>query len=369
MVRSPLVREQVRPHTMGAAPTMPAVLRDRDVFQDAVGGIYVAIGHIQPTARTVSYLKYVPDPHGRWQVQGRRYRRVFSNSAKSVADAMHLVPGAYLVEDRHFNTVMVEVPHSCVVEYYSPEARLAEIIDSGPGDRLEGIAATIAMTIHDLLGVPFSAMGVTGSIAWRAHDPSRSDVNFNVYGYDVAHQLVSQRGLVVSEDHRIRLRRGKDWTGSVQHIVDRVDGMSVSDIQALYARKTEFVCDGQYVTVMPVLRPHESPVQYGMESYHRLVDGTVRVTLQVEDDRYGIFMPAIYTTSSRPLDITGGNRITRLMIYDGSFRDTLRTGDVVQVQGTLQRVVHSTGSVSFQMMVGTMQGCGHEYIRLTGHGR
>ena len=53
------------------------------------------------------------------------------------------------------------------------------------------------------------------------------------------------------------------------------------------------------------------------------------------------------------------------MLYDGAFGGLLRTGDRVEVTGTLQMVVPTNGDDPFyQIMVGTKSGAGKEFIRL-----
>jgi predicted nucleotidyltransferase len=87
--------------------------------------------------------------------------------------------------------------------------------------------------------------------------------------------------------------------------------------------------------------------------------------MEIENADFGIFHPAIYEGQSPPLDAVGGESVSRIMVYDGAFGGLLRTGDRVEVTGSLQRVVPTNGTPPFyQIMVGTKSGAGKEYIRL-----
>jgi predicted nucleotidyltransferase len=93
--------------------------------------------------------------------------------------------------------------------------------------------------------------------------------------------------------------------------------------------------------------------------------------MDIQKDDYGIFMPAIYEGTSSPVAQIDGTRVTRIMVYDGSFRGLFREGDRVEVVGSLQKVAparlghNGGGSTEFyQIMVGTKQGIGRELVRI-----
>jgi predicted nucleotidyltransferase len=88
----------------------------------------------------------------------------------------------------------------------------------------------------------------------------------------------------------------------------------------------------------------------------------VKLSLVVENADYGIFHPAILTTE--PTQI-GERTVTRIMTYDGAFGGLIKSGDRIEVSGTLQSVIQPNTSVKFhQLMVGTKNGSGKEYIKL-----
>ena len=83
---------------------------------------------------------------------------------------------------------------------------------------------------------------------------------------------------------------------------------------------------------------------------------------------YSSFTPALFDCESHPLDLLDGDRVSRLMVYDGAFKDLFKDGDRVEVHGTLQQVVpvspDGTEKSFYQMMVGTKAGAGREFIRV-----
>ena len=340
--------------------------RDRDVFHDDGGRVYVTFGFIQPENRIISYLKYIPHPKGKWKAGTVSYRRIFDGAISSVLEGITATPSHYLVNDDHFGSEILEVPKENVAKSFSPEDCLQELMTSGPSDIIEERAVTLAKAIHDSLDIPFDHLGVTGSVAWKAHNPEWSDVNLNVYGYDNSWNLHGNYADVVENSPDISLRIGDEWSDTQARLRKRTPSLSQEDLDTLYERRTEFICYGQNVTVMPVLLPYEVPIPHGSERYLTLTDSPIEVLMDIKSCKYGIFQPAIYEGQSDPIHLVDGIEASRLLIYDGSFRAMLRDGDRISVSGTLQEVIPSDNreNTFYQIMVGTKQGRGQEYIRL-----
>ncbi len=331
-----------------------AVMRDRDIFQDTDGRVFVVLGFIQPSDRVLSFLKYVRDSDGRWISEGIRYRRMFWGGVDSVAEGMPQLPSSYTHADPHFNTVLIEPPQTVVARYFRPEERLREIVDKGPQDRLEAYVQQASLAIHEVLGIPLENLGVAGSILWKAHNP-KSDINMNVYGLKHSESLTGSYERF-SELEGFRLRTLRDWRRAMQRVKSRVPALSPEDLQRIFARRRALCIEEQCIGITPVLLPEEVPIQYMSETYHTVSDTPRQVQVRIEDDTYGRFSPALYGLKSEDVE--------RIMVYDGAFSGIFKKGDMVEVSGTLQRIISSDGKVTgLQMMVGTKSGSGQEYIR------
>jgi len=281
---------------------------------------------------------------------------------------MAMVPPHYIVDDTHFGTSLLEPPRESISKYFSPELRLSEISREGPRDELESSAKHLAELIHDALGIPLERIGVTGSICWKAHDPARSDINMNVYGYREAWRLQCGFEQLADQNKHVTLRGHSDWGPALCRTMQRFPQLPASVIENLFRRRNELCVDGKCIGIMPVLLPSEVPIQHGSEHYVSMTNDPVSITMNISDARYGIFMPAMYQGISEPVNAIHGARISRIMVYDGMFRGLLRTGDRVEAVGALQRVKSGSeaddGHESYQIMIGTKNGYGHEFIRV-----
>lgn len=354
---------------------LPKQVRDRDVIHDLDGRVFVTLGYIQPQDRILCFLKYIVDPQGDWHSGNASYRRVFWGGVDSVVKGMALVPSMYLVNDAHFRTELLELPRHDVAKYFSPELRLSQIIHEGPADDLEAGAKHLAEIIHDTLGISFRRLGVTGSISWKAHNPKRSDINMNVYGFKEAWHLQEGYDEIAERNRSVRLVGVSDRLPAISKSANR-QSRPVSDaLQTLSARRREFHVDGRGIGVMPVLMPTEAPIQHGREHYVSLAETPVTIRMEIEETKYGLFMPAIYEGTSKPMQAIRGKAVTRIMVYDGLFRGLLQPGDKADVTGMLQRVEPNPGENGgneqefYQIMVGTKNGYGSEFISAVGPSR
>ncbi|NHI89090.1 MAG: hypothetical protein EAX87_06170 [Candidatus Thorarchaeota archaeon] len=344
---------------------LPPHVRDRDIFHDTAGRVFVVLGHIQPSDRILSFLKYVPDPSGDWQSGAVKYKRIFWGSVSSTVDGMNLLPSDYIISDAHFGTELLEPPRESVAKYFSPEFRLREIIEQGPRDPLERLAKRGADTLHDELGLPYERIGVAGSILWKGHSLERSDINMNLYGFDASWILEDHYESLAEGRTDTRLRELVDWRHAMARIHERVPIMKTEDLESLFTRRKALCLDDVCIGITPILLPDEAPIRYASESYTSVSSKPVTITMDIEDADYGLFHPAIYGVTTQSLDVIDGASVSRVMVYDGAFGGLLRTGDHVEVTGTIQRVSSASDAPPFyQVMVGTKTGAGLEYIRL-----
>ncbi len=344
---------------------IPLRLRDRDIIQDQEHRVFVTIGHIQPVERVICYLKYVPDPNGKWVSRGVHYRRVFTGRITSISQNLGSLPEGYLIDDPHLGAVLPEVPKKDISVYYSPEQRLREILNDGPFDSLEATAQMIAEALHDYVGINMRYLGITGSIAWRAHSPQFSDVNLNVYGFSNA-WLLQNEFEALNEHPKLRLCTRSDWSHSLARLHSRIPMLESKEICRLFGRRNALCYDRFRVTPTPVLLPDEAPILYGSESYSTISSEPVTIRFLVDDDSYGLFVPSLLGGKSDPVPEIGGNNVTRVMIYDGIFRALIRNGDEIEVTGSLQQITRPDDPdfCEYQIMVGTQRGAGREYVRL-----
>ncbi|TFG13500.1 hypothetical protein EU537_06440 [Candidatus Thorarchaeota archaeon] len=346
--------------------------RDRDIIRDYSNRIYVVLGHIQPDSQVICFLKYVPSPNGKWKQGNESFERVFWGGVQSVDTGKDLVPPDFIKNDMHFGTELLEVPVSMIKKHYQPEERLASILAAEFNDQLEQSVKATAIAINQSLEIGLESLGVAGSILWQAHNTSFSDINMNVYGFENSKKLQERLGRVAEASPDIRTRRKNEWKNAISRVIQRIPCLSHSDLELLFSRRKAIFHKDRCIGISPILYPNESPIPYDSEIYKTVSPDPIHVKMYIEKDEHGIFHPALYLGESEPVTMADNGQITRIMVYDGAFGGVIRKGDSVEVSGTLQEVqAVKEGKITgnqkrfYQLMVGTVDGAGKEFIRLS----
>ncbi|MFX1252972.1 MAG: hypothetical protein ACFFCZ_15300 [Promethearchaeota archaeon] len=349
------------------------ILRDRDVIFDLHNRIYVILGYLQPPNRALAFLKYIPTQRDettlQWKIEETYYRRIFWGTVESVKEGLKENMPSYTVVDPFFGTDLIQVPHKDIKQHFIPEKRLHEILLK-PRDPLEEKVAFIAELLHTVLKIPYDDLGIAGSILWKGHQPHLSDINMNIYGFENAWILQQNYDRLVKEVPAIKLRKIEQWGKTMKRIVDRTP-LSLEDVKALYLRRKEIYYQNEGIGVMPILRPGVDPlpIKYGTEVF-KMDSENVVIRGEIITDDYSLFMPAIYELAPFKDEIEKikafESDVIRILVYDGSFRALFKKYDRVEISGTLQNVLRSADqSIKCkQIMIGTKQGSGREYIRL-----
>ena len=104
-----------------------------------------------------------------------------------------------IVFDSVFGETMCEVPVAQVAEHYKPEEKLAALRQLRILLCLESKALQLAQTLKAKAGIPWSAIGISGSIM-AGLTTEKSDIDPLVYGvensrkaYDALQQLLKSR--------------------------------------------------------------------------------------------------------------------------------------------------------------------------------
>jgi predicted nucleotidyltransferase len=158
-----------------------------------------------------------------------------------------------------------------------------------------------------------------------------------------------------------------EWALTMSRLFSKIPALTPADTRLLFSRKKLLHYKERAIGVAPILLPDEYPIPHGSEFYTPLSSMPIRVSMEIKDDRYGLFMPALYTVESESIPLIEGEIVTRLMSYAGTFKGLIKSEDQVEVCGFLQRVTSERREFEpfYQIMVGTA-GCERkEYIKIT----
>ncbi len=330
--------------------------KDKDFLETKERLIFCVVGYLHPPEACTAYLKYRPDPRGKWMGNGVRYHRVIREySAAEVyssSDWLRQNHQEYLAYCPVRGIELPLVPRTQVLRYCVPEARLVEVLDD-PQDVLEAKTARLVTHIAESTGVPASRFGVTGSILLRTHHPQLSDINITILG----------------DDYSRRLRESVDSIYE-EEVLQPYSDVEIKTWQQQRAQllgvpnqyKDRIVCphwlrgriEGIPFHLHPTRSDDEITGEYGEEYYTALEP--VELTATITDDSESLFVPVNFGIDD--VKIIKGPRklplITRILSFEGIFVGCASQGDRVRVHGTLEVAKDKEGRIlRHQVVIGT----------------
>jgi predicted nucleotidyltransferase len=338
--------------------------RDRDYLETRDNLFFAVIGNVHPEDCVVAYLKYLPNPHGKWKRRGTRYARSTryysaENIMKTVEFLAKRYP-QYVFRYESSDMVFSAVPHETIATHYRPEKRLEELRNANHMDHLERRAIQLASLLSDRTGVPLGRLGVTGSILLDIHT-AFSDIDLTAYGVNesrkIKENLLSLYERNGTPIHRFAGRALTKWCKEQSS----VHPLTVREAEALYARTwNKGIFENTVFSIHPV--KVEQEVQFDKELYKS--KGLVEVSARVVDSSDSCFLPATYLVADvRPEE--GFNNVTKVVSYEGLYGDIAGKDDWITVRGKLEEAFDQSGRLRYRrILVGSPEACGSDFIKV-----
>jgi predicted nucleotidyltransferase len=320
-------------------------------FLETVDSIFFDVkGLIHPPDRVVAFIRYVPDPNGDRERDGKRYSKYYSLSKRY--DLLKREYPQYLVNDTVFNTLLCEVPVEDIKDHYQPAQGLRELRKNTRLDEPETAAVRFMEILKENAGVKWSKLGVSGSILVKLHEPS-SDIDLVVYGSETGYKVAeTMKQMFENKDNPINaydrdgLRelfdfRSKDTNVSFEDFV-RTDSRKVS--HGKFMDKHFFI---RFVKDL-----NEINEQYGSIIYKP--EGNARIKGTIVDDSDALFTPCCYKLGN--VKILEGPKVEHLeeiVSFRGRFCGHARNGESVIAEGKLERVHQDAKDDHFRLLLGS----------------
>ncbi len=336
--------------------------RDRDFLKTSEGFFFCVVGYEHPSDKVLAYLKYVPNPAGKWG-KGVKFVRVLARyDAASVAETFKILKNhpKYLFYSEAHGVTFSAVPRGEIVERYYPEVKVSRMIAQKELDSLQSKALSLIRILSSESGVSIEKFGVTGSILIDIHNPSFSDIDLTVYGrknaLNVKETLSNLMGSVI-----------KPFTGSLaEEWVRKKEGvfqLSKKQARKILERKWNIgFYDGTRFSLHPIKDDNEIKEVYGEKIYRSLGLCTIEATVSSCEE--ALFLPCTYKVDDviflegNPVDV-----VREVISYEGLFCDIAQEGERIRVHGKLEKV-EGRGEKYYRVLVGSQEAKAKDYIHV-----
>jgi predicted nucleotidyltransferase len=329
---------------------MRSGFREGDLIESLGSIVFDVKGLVHPPDRVVAFIRYVPDPQGERERDGTRYSKFYS-LPKRYDLLKHEYP-QYLVNDPVFNTLLCEVPLEDIKQHYQPAQGLQNLRNRDNLDEAEKTALQFTGILKENSGVPWSKLGVSGSILVNLHEQS-SDIDLIVYGTETGYKVAqTMKQLFEDKDNPIKaydldgLRelfdfRSKDTNVSFEDFV-RTDSRKVSHGKFM----------GKHFFIRFVKDLNEISEQYGSIIYKPEGNATIKAT--VADDSESLFTPCTYKLANvEVLEGTTAEPVEEIVSFRGRFCEHARSGEAVIAEGKVERVQQQGKRDHFRLLLGS----------------
>jgi predicted nucleotidyltransferase len=315
-------------------------------------GLFFAVKGLEhPPDRWIAVLRYVPDSqNGERRKGGVSYRRLY-HFAEQEQCIQETYP-QYLAYDPIFQANLQSVPRSMVRRIYDPRQRFPELAQASSRSAIEDDAVAFLHLLRDEVQLPFTALGITGSLLVGLHT-DQSDLDVVVFGAKNCTKVYQALRRMLDAPSCMDLRR-LDSEGVKELFAERVvdTHMPFSEFTKLEKRK---VNHGRFRQTAYFIRfikeAHEAGAIYGSLRYTPL--GRAVITASIADDHDAIFTPCRYPLSG--VHILEGPQLpdlNEITSFRGRFCEQARAGEVVYASGTLERVENNQGAVHHRLLLG-----------------
>ena len=339
--------------------------KDKDFIETEEGLIFCVVGYLHPPQSFTAYLKYVPQPNGKWTRDHTSYRRAIDHYHVDEVNQTFVWlrenHPEYLFKCPVRNITISTVPNSRVLAYYEPEKRLQELFTSKKRDRLEAQVCQLVDSLSDLTGLSSNDFGVTGSVLLKTHNIVFSDIDLTVMGLEAAHQVreffAETQGLVRPPFQDAPAGKKERW------IRERVKRFPLTKAEAklFLGRRWNYGYFGdRYFSIHAVRTDAEIDEVYGESRYVPL--GQAEGSGKVKSAAESVFLPAVYRVENVVASVDTEEEIREVVSYEGLYSDVVKDGERFRFRGLIERV-DSSGGTSYRVLIGSSQLGGRDFIK------
>jgi predicted nucleotidyltransferase len=324
--------------------------REGDLIKTGDGVIFDVKGLVHPPDRVIAFPRYIPNAKGARGHGANLYGKVY-NLAERFQYLQHNTP-KLIVDDIVFGETLCEVPTASVTKHYKPVEKLAELRESQKLADLERKAIVLAKTLKEAAGIPWSSIGISGSIMAGLFT-LQSDIDPLVYGIENCRSAYAAlEGLLKDEKSHVKSYT-KEELSTLFDFRSKDTMMNFEDFARTEQRKAfQGKVDGVDYFVRFVKDWSEIDENYGDICYRNM--GYAKITARVANDSDALFTPCTYRLENvKVLEGPQLKPITEVVSFRGRFCQQAQTGEEIVVQGKVEHVTDTrSNNENYRLIIG-----------------
>lgn len=328
--------------------------REGDLIKTKSNVVFDVKGLVHPPNKIIAFPRFIPSPQGSRRGKDALYGKVYS-----LGERFRYLQENHpdlIVFDPVFGETLCEVPTEQIVEHYQPAEKLAELRKSKNITPLETKALQLATTLKEKAGIPWKAIGISGSIMAGLTN-EKSDINPLVYGVENSRKAYA----ALKELFKTGDSGFKPYIREELKILfdfrSKDTKMSFEDFLLVESRKAfQGMFMGTDYFVRFVKEWSETTEQYGDVCYSN--SGYAKITANIADSSDSLFTPCTYQL--KDIAVVEGPKlapIEEIVSFRGRFCEelptNLRESPTVEAQGKVELVTdNKTSATHYRLIIG-----------------
>ena len=349
-------------------------VRTRDFIYTTDDLLFASTNYVHPDNRYISFLRYIPDPEGDRERDGKKYRKVSSDEAYTFLRENY---PDYLYFCDVTNVEMMGVPHEKVKEIIKPDERLAQLrADFKAGKELKNpeIMAKlmdVSDFFHYVAGVPYENLGISGSILPGLHKEDVSDIDFVIFGLENHRKAMKafrdnkNKPVYIEEiDKKIQLNGIEDefWQ-RVYNKRMKDSSLTFDEFRWYENRKgNRGTINGTLFDILCTRDYDEISGTWGDTVYEP--QGTSQIECKITSALGAFDNPSLYTIED--LKVIDGVDVPmkEVVSFTHTYAGEVVDGEEVVAKGKVEKVIKNGKDSHYRLVVGTTRESMDEYIKL-----
>lgn len=324
--------------------------REGELIRTKFNVIFDVKGLVHPPSRVVAFPRFIPSPQGKRRSSRDLYGKIYSFSERFRFLEQNMPD--LIVHDPVFDETLCEVPIGTIVERYEPIEKLRLLRTSKSLGDLERKAVRLAEELKEAAGIPWSAIGISGSVLVGLCT-SKSDIDPVVYGVENCRRAYAALEALLKDAASGFKRYSREELQALFDFRSKDTIMGFEDFTRVEWRKAfQGMFDGTDYFVRFVKDWNEVAEQYGDVYYKN--SGYAKITATIADDSEALFTPCTYKIEN--VKVAEGAKlepIREIVSFRGRFCKQAKTGEAVTAQGKVEHVTNKRqGEEYYRLILG-----------------
>lgn len=324
--------------------------REGDLIKTKSNVVFDVKGLVHPEGKVIAFPRFIPSPQGTRQGKDALYGKVYSLDERF--KYLKENQPDLIVFDPVFGETLCEVPIEQISEHYQPTEKLAELRKSKNLSTLQNKALQLATTLKEKSGIPWSAIGISGSIMAGLTN-EKSDIDPLVYGVENSRKAYAAlKELLKTNDSGFKPYSQKE----LQTLFDfrsKDTQMTFEDFSLVENRKAfQGMFQATDYFIRFVKDWAETSEQYGDVCFKNA--GYAKITAKIADTADSLFTPCTYKLSD--VAVVEGPKLSPIMevvSFRGRFCEQAAVGEAIEAQGKVELVTNKNNSAEhYRLIIG-----------------